>query len=61
VSVSSVRTACISSDVVSDWADTTVVAGNADAVVLYLARCLICLSVWSSSTEEGGSPRIWRA
>jgi len=47
----SVRSACISSDKVSDIEDTSVEAGNIDAVVWCSARSLVCLSVWSSSTD----------
>jgi len=42
-------------------ADTTVEAGNIDRVVWCSARSLlclsVCLSVWSSSTDGGVSPR----
>ena len=46
----SVRSACISSDKVSDVEDTTVEAGNIDAVGWCSARSLVCLSV---STDGG--------
>jgi len=35
----------------------TVEAGNIDTVVWCSARSLVCLSVWSSFTDGGGSPR----
>ena len=52
----SVQSACISSDKVSDIEDTTIEAGNIDAVVWCSAKSLVCLSVWSSSMDRGGSP-----
>jgi len=52
----SVRSACISSDKVSNVEHTTVEVGNIDAVVWCSARSLVCLSVWSSSTDGGRSP-----
>jgi len=54
----SIRSACISSDKVSDIEVTTdcgVEAGNIDAVVWCSVRSLVCLPIWSSYTDGVGS------